>query len=344
MKKVSVVILNWNGADLLRAYLPSVCEHTCSQLADVVVADNGSDDNSLQVLRDEFPEIKVIAMPVNSGFAEGYNIALRHIRTEYVVLLNSDVEVTPNWLEPMLEYAEAHPEVAAIQPKIRALRQPTHFEHAGAAGGYIDRFGFPFCRGRIFDSVEEDRGQYDTIQDIFWATGACLFTRTEDYVQAGGLDALFFAHMEEIDLCWRFHRMQKRVVCVPQSVVYHLGGATLDTENPRKTYLNFRNNLLMLYKNLPLKQRRQIIFQRKLLDGVAALHFLLKGKVQNFTAVFNAHLDARQMIRQHYAASGQEDRPEVISQINCNNRSIVKAYYLGGKKRFSDLMCSAEKR
>ncbi|MEG1904044.1 MAG: glycosyltransferase family 2 protein, partial [Bacteroidales bacterium] len=259
MKKVSVVILNWNGAELLRTYLPSVCRYTCGDLADLVVADNGSDDDSLQVLREEFPQVKVIEMPVNRGFAEGYNIALKHIHTEYVVLLNSDVEVTEGWLEPMIAYADQYPEVAAIQPKIRACRRRTHFEHAGAAGGYLDRFGYPFCRGRIFDTVEEDLGQYDTVADIFWATGACLFTRTKDYHEAGGLDALFFAHMEEIDLCWRFHRRNKRVVCVPQSVVYHLGGATLDTENPRKTYLNFRNNLLMLYKNLPAGKRRGIL-------------------------------------------------------------------------------------
>ncbi|MEG1587325.1 MAG: glycosyltransferase family 2 protein [Bacteroidales bacterium] len=338
MKKVSVVILNWNGAELLRRYLPSVCRNTCSDLADIVVADNGSDDDSLKILREKFPEVKVIAMPVNSGFAEGYNIALKHIQTEYVVLLNSDVEVTPGWLEPMLAYADQNPDVAAIQPKIKACRRRTYFEHAGAAGGYIDSFGFPYCRGRIFDCVEEDRGQYDTIKDVFWATGACLFTRTRDYEAAGGLDPLFFAHMEEIDLCWRFHRLGKRVVCVPEGVVYHLGGATLDTENPRKTYLNFRNNLLMLHKNLPPEKRSKIILQRKLLDGIAALNFLLHGKGKNFTAVLNAHADAKRMIRSYYTPLKNESRPEVISLLPGNNSSIVFDYYMKGKKRFSDLL------
>lgn len=337
MKKVSVVILNWNGADLLRTYLPSVCQHTCSSLADLVVADNGSEDNSLEILREEFPAVKVIAMPVNSGFAEGYNIALKHIRTEYVVLLNSDVEVTSNWLEPMVEYADSHPDVAAIQPKIRSHRQFNYFEHAGAAGGYIDKFGFPFCRGRIFDSVEEDKGQYDTVENIFWATGACLFTRTRDYQEAGGLDPLFFAHMEEIDLCWRFHQMGKRIVCVPKSVVYHLGGATLDMENPRKTYLNFRNNLLMLYKNLPLNKRFSTLFKRKVLDGIAAFAFLLKGKPKNFFAIFNAHLDAQKLIQTHYSKQPQVERMDVLSQLPYANRSIVCDYYLKRKRKFSQL-------
>lgn len=335
MKKVSVVILNWNGAELLRTYLPSVCRYTCGDLADLIVADNGSDDDSLKVLREEFPQVKVIAMPVNSGFAEGYNIALQHIHTEYVVLLNSDVEVTEGWLEPMVAYADQYPEVAAIQPKIRSYRRRTHFEHAGAAGGYLDRFGYPFCRGRIFDTVEEDLGQYDTVADIFWATGACLFTRTKEYHEAGGLDALFFAHMEEIDLCWRFHRRNKRVVCVPQSVVYHLGGATLDTDNPRKTYLNFRNNLLMLYKNLPVDNRNNILFKRKMLDGIAALNFLLHGKWENIAAIFNAHLDARRMIRTHYTLPTAES--DIAYRFPCHDFSIVKAYFLKGKKRFADL-------
>lgn len=333
MKKVSVVILNWNGAELLRSYLPSVCQHTCGELADLVVADNGSDDDSLKVLREEFPHVKVIAMPVNSGFAEGYNIALAHIRTEYVVLLNSDVEVTEGWLEPLVDYADRHPEVAAIQPKIRSLRRRAYFEHAGAAGGYIDRFGFPFCRGRIFDTVELDQGQYDTVTDVFWATGACLFVRTADYEAAGGLDGRFFAHMEEIDLCWRFHRMGKRVVCVPQSMVYHLGGATLDTENPRKTYLNFRNNLLMLHKNLPANERRGILFQRKLLDGIAALNFLLHGKWANVIAIYNAHLDGMKMINTYY----KEPDTRTQGQVPCHDISIVWAYYFRKKKYYSEL-------
>ncbi|MEG1617712.1 MAG: glycosyltransferase family 2 protein [Bacteroidales bacterium] len=337
MKKVSVVILNWNGAALLRNYLPSVITNTDPSIADVVVADNGSTDESLEVLRTEFPQVKVIAMPENSGFAEGYNIALKQIETEYAVLLNSDVEVAPYWLEPMLDYAESHREVAAIQPKILSCRDRCRFEHAGAAGGYLDKYGFPFCRGRIFDSVEEDNGQYNAIIDIFWASGACLFTRLSDYNAAGGLDRLFFAHMEEIDLCWRYHLAGKRVVCIPQSTVYHLGGATLDVDNPRKTYLNFRNNLLMLYKNLPLEERRNKIFKRKLIDGIAAVGFILKRKPQNVRAIINAHSDADEMIRTHYSKLTPTENPEILSRFYAGNRSVILAYFVKGKKRFSDL-------
>lgn len=338
MKKVSVVILNWNGAELLRRYLPSVCMHTPSDLAEIVVADNGSDDNSLEVLRDEFPQVAVIAMKANSGFAGGYNIALEQIDSEYVVLLNSDVEVTPRWLEPLVEYADSHPEVAAIQPKILSCRNRGFFEHAGAAGGYIDRFGFPFCRGRLFETVERDEGQYDSVTDVFWATGACMFVRTRDYKDAGGLDREFFAHMEEIDLCWRFHLMGKRVVCVPQSKVFHLGGATLDMDNPRKTYLNFRNNILMLYKNLPAQERDWLIFRRKLIDSLAALGFLAKGKPDNVKAILNAHRDASSMIRSMYVHSHKEGGGhQILGIFPYSGRSVVTDYYMHGKKRFSDL-------
>lgn len=337
MKKVSVIILNWNGASLLRKYLPSVCKYTPMELADVIVADNGSEDESLELLAAHFPEVKVIAMPVNNGFAEGYNIAIQQVNTAYIVLLNSDVEVAPNWLEPMYEYAERYPEVAAIQPKILSHRNPTQFEHAGAAGGYIDKHGFPFCRGRLFNRVETDLGQYDSIVDIFWATGACMFTRRDEYLKAGGLDRLFFAHMEEIDLCWRYQLAGKRLVCVPQSVVYHLGGATLDVENPRKTYLNFRNNLLMLYKNQPKEKRDGVVFKRKLIDGIAALMFLLKGKPRAMLAVFNAHQDATEMIKKHYSQLPTADIPDLLGRLPHTQRSIVMDYFIKGKKHFSDL-------
>ena len=254
-KKVAVVILNWNGAALLRRFLPSVCAHTNDRLADVVVVDNGSDDTSVEILNREFPQVRTLLFPRNYGFAEGYNRALDALDYEYAVLLNSDVEVTPQWIEPLLAFVEAHPDVAACQPKIRALREPEKFEYAGAAGGFIDRYGYPFCRGRLFGTLETDHGQYDDPLDIFWASGAALFVRTAVYRAVGGLDPSFFAHMEEIDLCWRIHLAGHRIAVVPQSVVYHQGGASLDASNPRKTYLNFRNNLLMPRSMPPIRER-----------------------------------------------------------------------------------------
>ncbi len=337
-KRVGVVILNWNGRALLEQFLPAVCAHTPADIADVLVADNGSTDDSLAFLQAHYPTVGVIAMPTNTGFAQGYNIALEGLNYEYVVLLNSDVMVCERWLEPLVAYADAHPEVAAIQPKIKSLRQDGFFEHAGAAGGFIDSLGYPFCRGRIFATVEPDKGQYDSVMPIFWASGACFFTRLSDYKTAGGLDEHFFAHMEEIDLCWRYHRMGKEVVCVPQSEVKHLGGATLDVENPRKTYLNFRNNLLMLYKNLPAKGRGRLLFARQLLDGVAALQFLLTGKWQNVGAIYRAHRDMRRMAMHiyHKQADALPRQKEYKKQV-CSVKSIVWLYYLRGKRHFDTL-------
>ncbi len=288
MKKVSVVILNWNGELLLREFLPSVIANTNKDLVDVVVADNGSSDNSIYILESEFPEVGIIKLGQNYGFAEGYNCALKHIKTEYSVLLNSDVAVTPNWIEPLLEYMEANPQTAACQPKIRSYRHPDFFEHAGACGGFIDHFGYPFCRGRLFHHLEKDHHQYDTVIPIFWATGACLFVRTQTYYEVGGLDSTFFAHMEEIDLCWRLKSRGYQLVCIPQSTVYHLGAATLSQENPHKTFLNFRNNLFMLYKNLPEKDLHRILTIRLLLDTAAFFTTLLSGKIENAKAIFKA--------------------------------------------------------
>ena len=252
MKKISHVILNWNGSEMLRTFLPSVVEFSQQDEVEICVADNGSTDDSVEVVRREFPQVRLIELASNYGFADGYNRALQQVDAEYVVLLNSDVEVTPHWLVPLMKYMDHHPEVAACQPKIRSYRQRGMFEYAGAAGGYIDRYGYPFCRGRILDKVEKDGGQYDSVESVFWATGAALFIRLKDYREAGGLDGRFFAHMEEIDLCWRLRARGRGIVCIPQSEVYHVGGATLAKENPRKTFLNFRNNLLMLYKNLQI--------------------------------------------------------------------------------------------
>ncbi len=338
MKKVSVVILNWNGRDLLEKYMPSVCKYSITEDSDVFVADNGSDDDSLNLLAEKFPDVKIIALKENYGFAEGYNRAMKRIHTPYVVLLNSDVEVTKGWLEPLIAFAEENPQVSAIQPKILSLRNKDCFEHAGAAGGFIDKHGYPYCRGRIFSTIEKDEGQYDVPIEIFWASGAAFFTRTKDYIEAGGLDSRFFAHMEEIDLCWRYLLAGKKIYCVPQSKVYHLGGATLDTENPRKVYLNFRNNILMLYKNLPRQKRDKVIFFRKMLDGLAAINFFMSGKVKNVLSIIDAHKDASDMIKKYYKIEVDiTEKKDIISDMKHCNRSILKCYYFNGRKTFSDL-------
>ncbi|MCX6308433.1 MAG: glycosyltransferase family 2 protein [Bacteroidia bacterium] len=337
--KVSVVILNWNGKSLMREYLPNVVEYTLGAAdVELVVADNGSVDGSLEFLAAEYPQIRRIDLGRNHGFAEGYNLALAQVDANYAVLLNSDVEVSEGWLPVLIDYLDKNPEVAACQPKIRSLRETEYFEHAGAAGGYMDFLGYPFCRGRLLSVVEKDLGQYDAPMDIFWATGACLCIRTEDYRSVGGLDARFFAHMEEIDLCWRLRSRGRRIVCLPASTVYHLGGATLNTENPRKTFLNYRNNLLMLYKNT---SRRRFVFVfafRFFFDYLSGLVFLLSGKRGDAWAVVRARVAFWQM-RSSFRLQRLENRkfttvnpiPEVY------RGSILLSYYFGSKRFFSDL-------
>ena len=276
---------------MLRTYLPSVVANTAN--ADVIVADNGSTDNSLEVLKTEFPTVKTILLDRNYGFAEGYNRAIDQVDSEYVVLLNSDVETPEGWLRPLLEYMDAHAEVAAVQPKIRSWRKKDYFEHAGAAGGYLNALGYPYCRGRRVWGVEQDKGQYDTVVNIDWTTGACMCVRTQVYKDLGGLDASFFAHMEEIDLCWRMRNKGWKLACVPQSMVYHLGGGSLSYVNPRKAYLNHRNNLLMIYKN---KQHPYgVLFVRFFLDYAAACVYLLQGHPKSCKAVFEARRDYKRM-------------------------------------------------
>ena len=336
MKKVSVVILNWNGVGMLQKFLPKVVEYSVNQGVEICVADNASTDESVSYLQANFPNVRLIVLDKNYGFAEGYNRALEQVKAEYVVLLNSDVEVSLHWLEPLVEYMDAHPEVAACQPKIRSERNKEYFEYAGAAGGYLDKYGYPFCRGRIFDVVEKDEGQYDTVSSVFWATGAALFIRLKDYQEAGGLDGRFFAHMEEIDLCWRLRSRGRGIACIPQSVVYHVGAATLKKENPRKTFLNFRNNLLMLYKNLPEKELKHVMFVREVLDCVAALVFLLKGEKEAAKAVLQARKEFGR-IRPEYESSRTENLansvtdaiPEKVSY------SILWKFHVCGKKVFS---------
>ena len=336
--KVSVVILNWNGCDMLRTFLPSVIHYSEGEGIEVCVADNGSTDDSVDMLRREFPSVRTILLKQNHGFADGYNLALQQVDAEYVVLLNSDVEVTEHWLEPMLAYLDAHPEVAACQPKIRSQRQKEYFEYAGASGGFIDKYGYPFCRGRIMGVVEKDEGQYDTILPVFWATGAALFIRRADYLNVGGLDGRFFAHMEEIDLCWRLRSRGREIVCIPQSVVYHVGGATLKKENPRKTFLNFRNNLVMLYKNLPQEELNKVMRIRACLDYVAALVFLLKGDVGNARAVISARKEYKQICPSFSSSREENQRKKTLNPIPERTKSsILWQFYVRGCKRFSQL-------
>ena len=338
MKKISVVILNWNGVGMLQKFLPKVVEYSAKEGVEVCVADNASTDESVSYLQANFPNVRLIVLDKNYGFADGYNRALEQVEAEYVVLLNSDVEVTPHWLEPMTSYMDTHPEVAACQPKIRSERHKEYFEYAGAAGGYLDKYGYPFCRGRIFEVVEKDLGQYDTIQPIFWATGAALFIRLKDYREAGGLDGRFFAHMEEIDLCWRLRSRGRGIVCIPQSVVYHVGAATLKRENPRKTFLNFRNNLLMLYKNLPEKELKKVMFIRGLLDWVATFVFLLKGDGKNARAVWQARKEFKH-ICPDFASSRTENLAKATGQSIPEkvDYSILWKFHACGKKVFSRL-------
>lgn len=330
--RIAVVILNWNGEKLLREFLPSVVKNTSPGLGRVIVADNGSTDGSQELLRTQFPEVDIISFDKNHGFAEGYNLALKQISEPYTVLLNSDAEVTPGWLEPLADFMDSHEDVAACQPKILAYRDRSRFEYAGACGGYIDRNGYPYCRGRIFATIEEDHGQYDTARtDLFWATGAALMVRTHIYNDAGGLDPKFFAHMEEIDLCWRLQLMGHKIAAVPQSVIYHLGGGSLDASNPRKTYLNFRNNLLMLHKNLPVNRRGRVLLRRRLLDTIAWGKFVVSGKWNNAGAIVRAHRDFARMRRDYTEA------PSTDLLANPKRINILSAYYLKQRRRFSEL-------
>lgn len=310
--KVSVIILNWNGSmkGLIHKYLPSVVRYTPTDIAEVVVADNGSNDDSLKVLANDYRTVRVIAHSKNYGFAEGYNRAIAQCEdSQYVVLLNDDARVTEGWLERLVDYMDTHRDCGAIAPKLLkdydSKQAQDVFEYAGACGGYLDKFGYPFCRGRIFDTVEEDHGQYDLPDgkawDCQWATGACLMVRREQFVNAGGLDARFFAHMEEIDLCWRLRRMGYKIACLPSSVVYHKGGASLPQGNPLKTKLNFRNSLVMLWKNLPADVRDHVIRKRMVLDGIAALNFLLHGQLDQVGAIWKAHREYSKMIKEYSA-------------------------------------------
>lgn len=334
-KDISVVILNWNGSAMLQRFLPSVIRY--SEEAEIIVADNGSTDHSIDILREKFPSVWILPFRENYGFAEGYNRAIQQIETPYVLLLNDDVEVTPHWLQPLLAFMNHHPEVAACQPKILSETQRELFEYAGACGGFIDHLGYPYCRGRIFNHVEKDRGQYDQVCPIFWATGAALLVRTDVYRKEGGLDKRFFAHMEEIDFCWRLHSRNYGIYCIPQSTVYHVGGGTLPKSHPRKTFLNFRNNLLMLYKNLPEERLNSTLRIRYLLDLVAALKMLLSGQVKESMAIVKA-LRTFFKIRHDFDRERKENlQKQQLKDIpEMRNESLLVAFYLKKKKKFED--------
>ena len=333
MMKVAVVILNYNGKAFLERFLAQVVA-SCPDWAEVIVADNASTDGSADFMRECFPEVRLIENGSNDGFSTGYNLALQKVDAQYFVLLNSDIEVAPGWIEPVVALMDADPQIAACQPKILSYHHKERFEYAGACGGFIDKYGYPFCRGRVFQHLEADQGQYDTPMEVFWATGACMFVRADLYRKFGGLDDSFFAHMEEIDLCWRLKNAGYKVFCCPASRVYHIGGGTLPKNSPRKTYLNFRNNLSVLVKNLPEGRVCRIILYRILLDWVASLKFLFEGCFRDFIMVFKAHFDFyRRMKSLREKRKGNQHR-----QVSCvYRRNIVVDGMLLGKNKFSAL-------
>ncbi len=339
MCKLAIVILNWNGSDMLQRYLPSVVRCSLRDDIRVFVADNGSTDNSLRVMAREFPEVKTIPLSRNYGFAEGYNRALQTIQAQYYMLLNSDVEIRqPRWLEPMLQYMDTHKDVAACQPKLLKLGEEQTFEYAGAAGGYIDRWGYPYCRGRVMQTVEDDYGQYDDIALVHWTTGAAMMVRSDIYWKAGGLDPKFFAHMEEIDLCWRMRIMGYKLVCIPQSTAYHLGGATLRQGDPYKTRLNFRNNRLMLYKNLPDSTMKQIMTVRLMLDLAVLLQYVMKADWANARAVWLALREYYKMKAYYKSVRRQIQAQRLMSEMtDTTSISILWQYYVKKHRSFQQI-------
>jgi len=342
-KKIAIVILNWNGVKLFPDYLPSVIKNSKGENIEIIVADNGSTDNSIEYLKANFPEVALLALKENYGFAKGYNVALNQIDADYFVLLNSDVKVNPNWIQPCIHHFEQDEKIVAVQPKVLSFNKPELFEYAGAAGGFIDKFGYPFCRGRILDHVEKDENQYNQSSEIFWATGACMFVRAEAFKNAGGLDADFWAHMEEIDLCWRWKNQGYKIVYEPSSVVYHLGGGSLEYGNPKKVYLNFRNNLYMLYKNLPKKNFLPLFLSRMILDGVAAAKFLVGTEFKAFGAVAKAHRDFYKNL-----STLRKKRKDLLKSASVNNhkqiysKSIMWKFFVQKKYKFAELNFNPE--
>lgn len=334
MPNVAVVILNWNGTKFLRQYLPFVVDYTLAS-ADVYVIDNASTDDSVEYIREHYPQVKLVINDENYGFAKGYNEGLKHIDAEYYCLLNSDVEVTPDWVDSLIEFMDNNKEVAVCQPKLLSYLHKDEFEYAGAAGGFIDKYGYPFCRGRLFSTMEKDEGQYDDIAELFWATGACMFVRSDVYHSLGGLDDDFFTHMEEIDFCWRVKNAGYKVMCFPQSKVYHYGGGTLKTGSPQKTFYNFRNNLIMLYKNLPANRLFPVFCMRFIYDIIAALRFLLDNGKNDFIAVFKAHISFLATFKTSMNKRKQLQHPTFISKMY--KKDIIIQYFFLKKKKYTDL-------
>jgi len=334
--ELAIVILNWNGKEFLDRFLPGVIEH--SPNASVFVADNGSSDGSLVHLKEHFPSVQIIDLKENYGFAGGYNRALAQVDAEFFLLLNSDVEVSEGWLTPLMGMIRSSADIAAVQPKILSYKNKHQFEHAGAAGGYIDKDGYPFCRGRIFDLFEEDNGQYDDEQEIFWATGACLLLRADLFKQCGGFNERFFAHMEEIDFCWRLKNEGHRIMYAPNSTVFHVGGGALPYDNPRKTFLNFRNSLFMITRNYHGSSLLLMILKRLILDGVAGVKFILEGNAKHMWQVIRAHFQfygkLGTLLKEREALNYDATK---ANKKGVYKRSIVKARYLRGEKKFSEL-------
>lgn len=338
MDKVAIVILNWNGLAMLREYMPSVMRFSREE-AVIYIADNASTDGSVEFLKNNYPDCRLILFNQNWGFADGYNKALANIEAEYFVLLNSDIEVTHHWLTPLIEFLDNHVEVAAVQPKLLSMSDRDSFEYAGACGGFIDRLGYPYCRGRIFDVVEKDNGQYDYPQRVLWATGAAMMIRSADWRDVGGLDGRFFAHNEEIDLCWRLRGRGRYLYCIPESFIYHVGGGTLPKGNPRKTFLNFRNNLLMIYKNVPDSELTGIMRARWFLDYLAAFETLILNRnVGDFKAIFKARKEFRRMLPEYHSIRDSIQRNVIERNIpERSNFSILWQYYVHRHKVYSDL-------
>lgn len=338
MIKTAVVILNWNGLDFLKMFLANVVKFSAGPETAVWVADNGSIDGSVEWVGENFDRVRLLRLEKNHGFAGGYNRALGKIEARYYVLLNSDVEVTEGWLDPLTGYMDSNEDAASCQPKILSYKNPGFFEYAGAAGGFIDKYGFTFCRGRIFGNVEKDNGQYDSRAELFWTSGACMMVRAAAFNECGGFDDDFFAHMEEIDLCWRFGHKGYRLACIPDSVVYHVGGGTLPYESSRKTYLNFRNNLFLLYKNLPGRGFHMVLFIRKLLDGLAAMMFAFKGRFITASAVIRAHVSYYRSLRRLREKRARVMEMKTRQSVDpVMNKSLVFEFYFRGRKTFSSL-------
>lgn len=332
---VAIVILNWNGRQYLQQFLPSVLASQYSNFF-VVVADNASTDDSVAFVKEQFPEVKIVANHKNLGFAAGYNEALKQVKADYFVLLNSDVEVDPHWLSSAVNLLQSNPQIAVVQPKLIDYNDRSRFEYAGAAGGFLDKYGYPFCRGRIFDELEEDKHQYQTVSEIFWASGAALFIRSSVWRESQGFDGDFFAHMEEIDLCWRIKNMGYKIMYSPQSVVYHIGGGTLQSDNPFKSYLNFRNNLVMLLKNLPRNQVFFTIFLRFWLDFASLIKFLTEGKFKQALSISKAHRhffrDFRKNIRKRNSLTHLSSSKDLF------RKSVVWEYFVRKRKTYNEII------